>query len=359
MEKKKALIAMSGGVDSSVAAYLTMQEGFQCGGAIMRLYIGQTRCQSGDAAESPDVQDARNVAETLGMPFYIFDCADFFRQKVIESFCDYYEMGLTPNPCILCNHYLKFGLFLQKALELGYDYIVTGHYAQVDFDTASGRYLLKKAADPAKDQSYFLYRLSQNQLSHVHFPLGTLTKAEAREIAQAQGLINARKRDSQDICFVPDGDYRGFLTRYTGHDYPAGDFLDEHGKVIGKHTGAVGYTIGQRKGLGLAMGESVYVCGKNMEENTVTVGSNESLFRRELVADDWFWFPFPTLTSPIHVTAKARSRMADQPAWVYPGENGTARVVFDEPQRALTPGQAVVLYDGDMVIGGGTIRSIL
>ena len=217
------------------------------------------------------------------------------------------------------------------------------------------RYLLYKATDEAKDQSYFLAGLDQHQLSHTLFPLGELTKDEARQIALEQGFVNAKKKDSQDVCFIPDGDFAEFIRRYRGIDFPAGDYLDLSGNVVGKHTGAIRYTLGQRKGLGLAMGEPVYVCGKDMTANTVTVGPNEALFSRELVAKDWNWIPFPALTEPMRVTAKARSRHLGAPATVYPNADGTAKVIFDEPQRAITPGQAVVLYQEDMVIGSGTI----
>ena len=359
MDKKKALIAMSGGVDSSVAAYLTQQAGFDCIGATMRLYdnhIIQSEVES-SCCSLDDVEDARSVAFRLGMPYYVFNFTAAFEEKVIQKFVRCYECGTTPNPCIDCNRYLKFEELLRRALTLGCDYVATGHYARIAEE--NGRYLLKKAADSGKDQSYFLYNLTQDQLAHTRFPLGALTKAEVREIAQAQQFINARKRDSQDICFVPDGDYLEFIRKYTGKDYPAGDFLDESGKVVGRHHGAIGYTRGQRKGLGLAMGEPVYVCGKDMERNTVTVGKNESLFSTTLVADDWTFFPFDTLTQPLKAWAKARSRMTEQPVTLYPEENGRVRVVFDQPQRALTTGQAVVVYDGDTVIGGGTITEIL
>ncbi len=348
MTEKKAMIAMSGGVDSSVAAYLMTRE-FLCMGATMRLYGGST-----DA-----VADARSVAEKLDMPFYVFDFSDDFTHQVIDHFTHCYEQGLTPNPCIQCNRHLKFSRFLDAAKELGCEYIVTGHYARVEQDPQTGRYLLYKAADSAKDQSYFLYALSQEQLSHVRFPLGSLTKDAVRQIAVEQNFINAKKRDSQDICFIPDGDYLAFLQHYTKKDYPAGNFLDLQGNVVGKHNGAVGYTLGQRKGLGLAMGEPVYVCAKDMEANTVTVGPNDALFHSTLLANDWFFFPFPVLTEPMRVKAKTRSRMIEQPATVYPEAGGICRVVFDEPQRAITPGQAVVLYDGDLVIGGGTITEVL
>ena len=361
MEERKALIAMSGGVDSSVAAYLTQQMGCQCMGATMRLYDNAI---DGSGMESTccsleQVEDARSVAYRLGMPYYVFNFTGDFEEKVIQKFVRCYECGATPNPCIDCNRYLKFEQLLQRALILGCEYIVTGHYAQIAKDPATGRFLLKKAADAAKDQTYFLYGLTQDQLAHTLFPLGGLNKQQVRQIAQEQGFINAKKRDSQDICFVPDGDYLAFMERYTGKHYPAGDFLDTEGRIVGTHKGAAGYTLGQRKGLGLAMGAPVYVCGKDMARNTVTVGPNEALFRRSLRADDWNWFPFAELTEPIRVWAKARSRMAEQPAWVYPEENGFARVEFDEPQRAITAGQAVVLYDGDTVIGGGTITEVL
>ena len=234
-----------------------------------------------------------------------------------------------------------------------------GHYAQIRQDPATGRYLLYKAADSAKDQTYFLACLNQEQLAHIQFPLGSLTKTQVREIAAENGFINARKRDSQDICFVPDGDYGAFLQRYTGKTYPEGDFLNLQGQVVGQHQGAACYTRGQRKGLGLAMGAPVYVCAKDMQRNTVTVGPNEALFSPALRAGDWNWYPFPSLTQPMRVTAKTRHSQFEQSATVYPEEGGFARVEFDVPQRAVTPGQAVVLYDGDIVVGGGTITEAL
>ena len=361
MSQKKALIAMSGGVDSSVAAFLTQQAGYDCIGVTMRLYDNapDTDIETNTCCSLEDVEDARSVARRLGMPFYAFNFKADFREKVIENFIHCYECGLTPNPCIECNRHLKFDHLLRRGFELGCDCIVTGHYAQIRQDTATGRYILYKAADLSKDQSYVLYTLTQEQLAHIQFPLGALSKAEARAIAQEQGFINARKHDSQDICFVPDGDYVAFMERYTGKNYPCGDFLDLQGNVVGRHQGAVHYTLGQRKGLGLAMGAPVYVCSKDMAQNTVTVGPNEALYSTSLLADNWNWFPFTQLTQPIRISAKARYNQPPQPATVYPEENGIARVVFDAPQRALTPGQAVVLYDGDMVVGGGTITAVL
>ena len=334
----------------SVAAHLMQRAGFSCGGAIMRLW----------EENSPTaIADANAVADRLGIPFHVLDAQEPFRQLVVDYFVRSYEIGLTPNPCVQCNRHLKFTYFLDRALELGYDAIATGHYAQVRRDAATGRFLLCKAADTNKDQSYFLACLNQHQLSHVHFPLGELTKNASREIAEAQGLITARKKDSQDICFVPDGDYVSFMKRYTGKEYPSGDYLDLNGNVVGKHCGAVCYTLGQRKGLGIALGEPVYVCSKDMDANTVTVGPETALFATTLIADNWNWFPFETLTNPIRVMAKARYRHIPQPATVYPMEDGKAKVVFDTPQRAMTPGQTVALYEDDIVIGGGIITEVI
>ena len=349
---EKALIAMSGGVDSSVAAYLTQAQGFLCIGAIAQLC---DRSILGDSFSEQSIRDARCVAERLGMDFYVLDGVDAFKHHVVSHFISCYEQGLTPNPCIQCNRHIKFSFLLDKATELGCDCIVTGHYAQIKQDGNTGRYLLYKALDEAKDQSYFLAPLNQHQLAHTRFPLGSFSKAQIREIAKEQGLLTAKKKDSQDICFVPDGDFMNFICRYTGKAYPAGEFLDLNGAIVGTHSGAIRYTLGQRKGLGLSMGEPVYVCGKDMENNTVTVGPEKALYTSTLLAKDWNWFPFPALTEPMQVTAKARSRHVPQPATVYPGEDGYARVVFDTPQRAVTPGQTVVLYQGDMVVGGGTI----
>ena len=348
MQGKKAMIAMSGGVDSSVAAYLAQQAGLQCIGGTLQLL----------SQPSSDAEDAQAVAQRMGIPFYLFERTADFRREVMDKFVRCYECGLTPNPCVDCNRHIKFGVLLEQALEMGCDYVGTGHYCRIEKDAASGRYQLYKAADKSKDQSYFLYALTQHQLEHTLFPLGGFTKEEARVIAQEQGFINARKRDSQDICFIPGGDYMEFIQEYTQKEYPQGDFLDEHGKVVGRHQGAIAYTRGQRKGLGLAMGQPVYVCSKDMEKNTVTVGSNEALFSTTVIADDWNFIAFESLTSPLRCMAKARSRMTEQPATVYPMENGRARVVFDQPQRALTTGQAVVLYDGNRVLGGGTITEI-
>ena len=275
VNRPRALIAMSGGVDSSVAACLMQQAGYDCTGITMRLTHNETLGQSGyqTCCSEKDIEDAAEVAFALDMPYQVLDFTADFRARIIEKFIRVYEAGGTPNPCIDCNKYMKFRHLLDWAEEHGMEYVVTGHYARID--CVDGRYRLRKALDDKKDQSYVLYNLSQEQLAHTLFPLGELHKDQVRAIAEENGFINARKHDSQDICFVPDGDYPAFLERYTGKHYPAGDFLDESGRVVGKHRGAVCYTLGQRKGLGLAMGAPVYVCGKDMEKNTVTVGPNE------------------------------------------------------------------------------------
>ena len=357
MQAKKVLIGMSGGVDSSVAALLMKQAGFVCMGATMRLYEEPDCAGSCNAPEN--IADAQAVAERLDIPFCVLDFQKEFAQQVIHRFIASYESGMTPNPCVECNCHMKFDRMLSSALELGCDYVVSGHYAQIHYNKETGRYLLYKAKDHTKDQTYFLAGLNQYQLEHTLFPLGSLAKQEVREIAEEHGFLNARKRDSQDICFVPDGDYAAFMARYTGKTYAPGNYLDMEGNVVGRHQGAVSYTIGQRKGLGIALGKPVYVCGKNMADNTVTLGPNEALFTNALLGLDWNWLPFPALTEPLSVTAKIRHSQKEVAAVVYPEADGSARVEFEEAQRAISPGQAVVLYQGDMVVGGGTIAKAL
>ena len=356
---EKVLVAMSGGVDSSVAAYLLQQQGYACIGVTMRLYENETAGipRGHTCCSLDDVEDARAVAYDLGMPYYVLNFTEEFDEKVIRKFVQVYQNGGTPNPCIDCNKYMKFDHLLRWAESHGMEYVVTGHYARVEQDEATGRFLLKKGLDEGKDQSYVLYNLTQEQLAHIRLPLGGLHKTEVREIAEQHKFVNARKHDSQDICFVPDGDYARFMEDFTGKHYPAGDFLDENGRVVGTHNGAVRYTIGQRKGLGLAMGAPVYVCGKDMQANTVTVGPEEMLFDRIVYADEVNWIAIPELTGPLRVTARTRYHQVEQAATVYPAECGF-RLEFDQPQRAPTPGQAVVLYQGDTVLGGGTITRV-
>ncbi len=351
---KKAIIAMSGGVDSSVAAFLMKEKGFDCIGATMKLYDNDDIMISREktCCSLDDIEDARSVANRLSMPYYVFNFKDEFKEKVIDKFIATYENGGTPNPCIDCNRYLKFKRLFQKMQELEYDYVVTGHYARVEEE--NGWYYLKKGVDATKDQSYVLYSLTQNQLAHIQFPLGNYSKTEIREIAENNNFLNARKKDSQDICFVPDGDYAKFIEGYLGKTYPKGNFVDVNGNVLGEHQGIIRYTNGQRKGLGVAFGKPMYVAGKNIADNTVTLCTNEELFSSELIADDFNWI-IPNPGSEIRCSARVRYNMKEQSATVYTLENGNIKVVFDEPQRAITKGQAVVLYNDDTVLGGGTI----
>ena len=358
METEKVLVAMSGGVDSSVAAKLLTDAGFSCIGCTMKLYDNEDAGipKANTCCSLDDVEDARSVAYRLGMPYYVFNLKDKFAECVIDRFVDAYEHGITPNPCIDCNRYLKFDKLFERADIMGCRYIATGHYARIERE--GEKYVLKKALDETKDQSYVLYDLTQETLARVKFPLGSLRKTEAREIAAEAGLINARKHDSQDICFVPGGDYARFMEDFTGKHYPAGDFLDVSGKKVGTHSGAVRYTIGQRKGLGLAMGAPVYVCAKDMQANTVTVGPESELFDTIVYANEVNWIAIPELKGPLRVTARTRYHQTEQPATVYPAGPDSFRLEFDQPQRAPTPGQAVVLYQGDVVLGGGTITQV-
>ena len=338
----KCLIAMSGGVDSSVAVRLMQEQGWDCLGAMMALH----------GEESPE--DARRVAETLGIPFTLLDCRAQFRERVMEDFARSYEQGRTPNPCIVCNRYLKFGVLYDYAAAQGCEAVVTGHYARIE--ARDGRFLLKKAADPAKDQSYMLYALTQAQLAHIRLPLGALTKAEARAMAEESGLVTAHKSDSQDICFVPDGDYAGFLCRFCGKEWTPGDFVDLQGNVLGQHRGIIRYTVGQRRGLGIAAAHPLYVVRLDVENNRVVLGENSDLFSRELTAHGVNLIALPEIVGALRCKAKIRYRHTEQPCTVTQPDRDTLQVVFDEPQRAITPGQSVVLYDGDTVLGGGIIQ---
>ncbi|MBQ8514075.1 MAG: tRNA 2-thiouridine(34) synthase MnmA [Ruminococcus sp.] len=353
----KALIAMSGGVDSSVSAALMLRAGYECIGATMKLYSREdTGDRSGKTCCSlDDVEDARAVAYKLGMLHYVFNFQEDFSEQVIARFVDTYENGGTPNPCIECNRYLKFERLYQRAKVLGCDKIVTGHYARIE-QRGDGRWLLKKARNTAKDQSYVLYFLNQEQLSATCFPLGEFeSKDEIRRIAEEYGFVNAHKGDSQDICFVPDGDYVGFIERHTGKTYPPGNYCDLEGNVLGQHKGVIGYTIGQRKGLGIALGQPMYVCGKCAETNTVYLGENKDLFSREVTARSINLIPFDRIEKPMRLCAKIRYNQKEQPCTVVQTDEDTLKITFDEPQRAIARGQAVVLYDGDIVAGGGTI----
>lgn len=347
---KKVLVGMSGGVDSAVSAYVLKAEGYDVTGVNCRFYDEDKDKISSDAL------DAQKVAEALGVPFEIFYYYDDFDESVISSFISSYLKGETPNPCIECNKKLKFGKLLDSAIERGFDYIATGHYARVEYDEKRGRYLLKKGSDESKDQSYVLYTLTQHQLSHTLFPLGDMTKSHARTLAEKMNFVNARKHDSQDICFIPDGDYASFIKGRLDYTLPHGSFISTDGAVLGEHQGIIHYTVGQRKGLGIALGKPAFVLSKNAKDNTVVLGNNDELFSKELTARQVNLIAYDSLSEPIRCKARIRYNAREQWATVTQTDDSHIHVLFDEAQRAIAKGQAVVLYDEDIVIGGGIIE---
>ena len=351
---KKALVAMSGGVDSCATAILIKNAGYQVCGATMLLHKGGDSCVT-----ERDINDAASACEKLKIPHHVVDFSEDFDKFVIEDFISSYENGATPNPCIECNFKLKFDKLFSFADSLGCDIVATGHYARIEYSEKYGRLVLKKALDLSKDQSYVLYRISQKNLERTLFPLGNVTsKTETREIVAGADLSLGAKKESQDICFVPDGDYARFIEDYTKKSYPVGDFVTTDGKFLGKHKGIIRYTIGQRKGLGLALDHSMYVVEKDLDTNRVVIGDTPDLMSRELYADNVNLLAVDSIDSPLKLKAKIRYKQEEKDATVTL-ENGLLHIVFDEPQRAICKGQSVVLYDGDIVVGGGKICRVI
>jgi len=356
---KKVVIGMSGGVDSSVAAYLLKEKGYEVIGIMMKLSPDNPDYEEneGGCCSISAANDARRVADVLDIPFYVMNFKDVFKTNVIDNFIDEYMEGRTPNPCIVCNKEIKFQEFLRKAKALGADYIATGHYAKIE--KQEDRYLLKKSEDDRKDQTYALYTLTQEQLSHTLMPCGDYSKPEIRNIAKRIGLEVFKKRDSQEICFIPDNDHGAYIKKYSGREIKPGNFVDKEGKVMGRHKGIVYYTIGQRKGLGMAVGKPVFVNDIDPLTNQVVVGDEEDIFKTGLIAKDLNFITFDKLESNLKVTAKIRYSAIPQAATLIPIENDRVKVVFDEKQRAITKGQSVVFYLDNLVVGGGIIEKIL
>ena len=356
MSEGRVLAAMSGGVDSSVAVKLLLDMGYEVSGATMHLYnnedIGLERTKT--CCSLSDVEDARLVALKLGIDFHVFGFVDEFREWVIDDFVNTYLNGGTPNPCIECNKHLKFGSFLERAELLGFDYIATGHYVTKEYNEETGRWLLKRSGDRAKDQSYVLYGLTQHQLAHTLFPVGEMNKNEIRAIAEENSLVNAEKPDSQDICFIPDGDYAHFITERCGKQ-PEGDIILSDGTVLGRHKGLIHYTIGQRRGVGGSYSEPLFVTGKDLGRNCLIMGTAQEVCRTSLTADNVNFISFDELTEPLRSTCQTRYHQKDAACTVYPLTDGKVRVEFDEPHKAISKGQAVVFYDGEYVLGGGVI----
>lgn len=355
-EKKRVVIGMSGGVDSSVAAYLLKEEGYEVIGMTMQIWQKDLpEDKEGGCCGLSAVDDARRVCQKLDIPHYVLNFRDDFKKHVIDYFIREYEAGRTPNPCIACNRYVKWESMLQKALQIGADYIATGHYAKVIKDEKTDRYLLKCSKTLAKDQTYALYNLTQYQLAHTLMPLGDYTKDEIRAIAKEIGLAVATKPDSQEICFVPDNDYASYIEKAVGKKYPKGDFVNKNNKKIGTHKGIIHYTIGQRKGLGLSLGKPAYVTKIDANEHKVFIGDNEDLFTNVVYAKNVNFMPFETLRGTLQCEAKIRYNHKASPCTIKMLEDGIVECIFKEKQRAITPGQALVFYKGEYVLGGGTI----
>ena len=365
MEKnRRVIVAMSGGVDSSLCAALLKERGFDVIGVSMRLWASpefeENAKESGRGCCSLSaVEDARRVADKMDIPFYALNFREPFRLQVVNYFVAEYGGGRTPNPCIACNRFMKFDLLLKKAFELDAWYLATGHYARVEFDQLLGRYRLKKARDTVKDQTYALYNLTQEQLAHTLFPLGEYLKSEVREMAAGYGLAVADKPDSQEICFIPDDDYKRFLREEINQEQEPGPIIDVAGNRLGTHQGLANYTVGQRKGLKLAVGRPLFVIALDVENNTLLVGSDQDVYSSTLIADDLNFILMPQPTDAIRITAKIRYHTKEVPATLFPFGDRQIRLTFDEPERAVTPGQSVVFYVGDDVLGGGIIQKAM
>lgn len=360
LNKNRVVIGLSGGVDSTVAAYLLKEQGYDVIGITMKVWDDPSDDYAekiGGCCSLSAVEDARRVAAKLDIPFYVLNFKIPFKEKVIDYFVDEYEKGRTPNPCIACNKFIKFDLLMRKAHELGAYYVATGHYAKIEYDESSNRHLLKSSHEKSKDQTYMLYNLSQFQLQHMMMPLGNYeTKEEIRKIAETLDVSIASKPDSQEICFIPDDDYARYVTENAKAKIIPGNFVDDKGTILGKHNGIIYYTVGQRKGLGVTFGKPMYVININAKTNEVVLGEADKVFSEGLIAEDINWIPFDKLTEPIHVNAKVRHAKSGESAMIIPVDDKHCRVMFEHPQRAVTPGQAVVFYKDDLVIGGGTIE---